>query len=1380
MKALQTLGRSYNRNVLAHRSPTSSLLRRSPLIQTQRLFQSKGKHSVELNTSSFDAAVNSIPPPPPPSARLATAPSTLTYDNTSWSSPNDEIGIQPYTKDYSHLLTLLEACLDTQNFTRAQDVLINFSKHCGPNDIAMAVNNYLLRFAEVNEKNADVAQAWLTQIQTKIRGFKKSSVTYAILLRNICVASDFNVDLINEFLAGKNSEQIFRHVDVLGIDVIARIVKRYRDIIHSINDPNSEKATTVTPDAASSEVAPESDKKEDSKDLDLSTSETLHKPGADKLKAVLTTNLSAIRHSLTGMASDEATKTFVNAISDIVPPEALDNSESFIDYFKISKLIKPEDSEKFERAFHEFNISRQEAMETKGFEAAKQTWKIQYDKLREKGVMSLKPFEALLWRWNQELQPLIEEEMARIKETTKFVTRNDVQKHIQKSNRLKRQNNLEESVSVDTGDRFEYGPYLMLVNPEKLGILTMLELLKLTSTGGILEGMRTGRAVLAVGSAVEAEYKASQTSKREKNALGGISRNQDNSSSVSTIKDTVRESELTTSHTAWPMTIRAKIGSLLISLLLHVAKVPVYGNDPVTGETVKSEAPAFYHGYQYQGGTRLGVLKVHKYLSKFITGEQSSSFLQPQLLPMIIKPKPWVSYNNGGYLYSSVPIMRVKDAPEQLAYLKAASERHDIDAVYRGLNVLGETAWTINTDLFKIITQVWNGGKQFLNIPEAQSELVLPPAPPRDADPSVRRDWLRVCRKLHIEHQNSYSERCSANYKLEIARAFLGERFYLPHNMDFRGRAYPLSPHLNHLGDDLSRSLLKFWRGRKLGKNGLKWLKIHAANVFGYDKYSFEEREHFIDMHMEEIFDSAENPINGNQWWMKAEDPWQTLAVCLELNEAMSLPDPTEFVSHLPVHQDGTCNGLQHYAALGGDTEGARQVNLVPSDRPQDVYSKVLSIVKVYVNKDAEEGNELAILLKDKLVRKVIKQTVMTNVYGVTFIGARAQIANQLKDIAGFDETKVYPASTYLARKVFLAVRSLFEGAHLIQDWLGETASKISKSVRLDIEAVTIKNGKRPNFMSSVIWTTPVGLPIVQPYREDKKTQIKTKLQSVFLSDPYAMRGVNPRKQRTAFPPNYIHSLDATHMLLSAAECGKKGMDFASVHDSYWTHAADVDEMNKSLRSAFIRLHEVDLIEQLRNEFVQRYRGMLEYAEIPADSEVANRIQNARSKLAAEYGVSKLSAKDELVIEKERFQLLNSDPNENPELVERGKSMVTPLSIIEELPEDELEQLIAQGATVKKPTTSKARPVLRSTEHAGSGFDHVAEAEHDSSSFADEDHDLSASAETEEDIEIDISPKRTKRSKSTVGIFMPLRISKVPPKGDFDVKELVNSKYFFS
>jgi len=45
------------------------------------------------------------------------------------------------------------------------------------------------------------------------------------------------------------------------------------------------------------------------------------------------------------------------------------------------------------------------------------------------------------------------------------------------------------------------------------------------------------------------------------------------------------------------------------------------------------------------------------------------------------------------------------------------------------------------------------------------------------------------------------------------------------------------------------------------------------------------------------------------------------------------------------VHQDGSCNGLQHYAALGRDAAGARSVNLCPLDKPQDVYSCIGEIV---------------------------------------------------------------------------------------------------------------------------------------------------------------------------------------------------------------------------------------------------------------------------------------------------------------------------------------------------------------------------------------------------------------------------------------------------
>lgn len=65
------------------------------------------------------------------------------------------------------------------------------------------------------------------------------------------------------------------------------------------------------------------------------------------------------------------------------------------------------------------------------------------------------------------------------------------------------------------------------------------------------------------------------------------------------------------------------------------------------------------------------------------------------------------------------------------------------------------------------------------------------------------------------------------------------------------------------------------------------------------------------------------------------------LATCMEISNAIRSGDPENFISHLPVHQDGSCNGLQHYAALGRDEYGGKQVNVLPSDRPEDVYAEV-------------------------------------------------------------------------------------------------------------------------------------------------------------------------------------------------------------------------------------------------------------------------------------------------------------------------------------------------------------------------------------------------------------------------------------------------------
>src|SRR5690606_4571259 len=181
---------------------------------------------------------------------------------------------------------------------------------------------------------------------------------------------------------------------------------------------------------------------------------------------------------------------------------------------------------------------------------------------------------------------------------------------------------------------------------------------------------------------------------------------------------------------------------------------------------------------------------------------------------------------------------------------------------------------------------------------------------------------------------------------------------------------------------------------------------------------------------------------------------------------------------------------------LCGDSDGSKAVNLEPGDRPQDVYKRVCDGVNKIIDKEAEEGVAFAKRLRGLVSRKVVKQTVMTNVYGVTFVGARAQIMNRLKELeelSDLEPSALNKMSVYLTQKTFESIRSMFFGASEIQNWLTEAAWRIAKSV----SPVQIRQyGENPEsdnkFMTTTIWTTPMGLPVVQPYRNRKLTSIAT------------------------------------------------------------------------------------------------------------------------------------------------------------------------------------------------------------------------------------------------------------------------------------------------
>ncbi|RYP19296.1 hypothetical protein DL767_009685 [Monosporascus sp. MG133] len=963
-------------------------------------------------------------------------------------------------------------------------------------------------------------------------------------------------------------------------------------------------------------------------------------------------------------------------------------------------------------------------------------------------------------------------------------------------------------------DRCLYAPFLRQSTPTRLAAVTILSVLNTFAQQGADKGLALSIVLNNLAKSVEEDIRQvvrqnAMPSRTRKGAKGQrrVFRQSHQQAEVAPDAQKPSEAESTSNVVEcsaydtrnWPVYIRAKVGAVLLAGLLDSAKVNVVREHPETKELVSQAQPAMAHATMHRRGKKVGVVLPNKWLVDLLKREPRGDFLARHL-PMLVEPEPWTKFDKGGFLLFPANLVRIKNGEkDQRVYAEAAVDRGDMEQVSKGLDVLGRTAWQINQPVFDVMLEAWNTGEKLANIPPLHPNVPIPPEPAESEDMMHRREWLKAVKAAENLKSGLHSERCFMNFQLEIARAFKDQTFYFPHNMDFRGRAYPIPTYLNHMGADHTRGLLRFAVGKELGENGLRWLKVHLANVFGFDKASLREREAFAVDNLANITDSVTNPLNGERWWLKAEDPWQCLATCFELKAALDLPDPTKYVSHLPVHQDGTCNGLQHYAALGGDLWGAQQVNLVPGDRPADVYSAVADLVKQSIAEDVEADNFMGKAVDGKITRKVVKQTVMTNVYGVTFIGAKAQVLKQL-DAAypNLQEETGVPAgllASYIATKIFKALSTMFRGAHDIQYWLGECAGRVCRALtpeQLDqiaegpVTAPMKSRAKKTKsateellgaFRSTIIWTTPLRMPVVQPYRKPGIRVVPTSLQDLNLQVPERSDPVNRRKQLQAFPPNFIHSLDASHMLLSALECNELGLSFAAVHDSFWTHAADVDVMNRVLRDAFIRIHSEDVIGRLAAEFEARYKGSLYLSKVEPASSLGNKIKEHRK-------TKRMTLRDELLEERERQRLLQS---EDPVEVRKGQAMVTPASLFEG--ESKIQPLssiedINQISLGHIPSPDEDANVALAEEESEEAASDMAEGT-DAQLLRGEDPELGKTMMNTTHFELKLTgaAKRSDKagkSKNPVQFWLPLTFPEIPKKGDFDVSRLKTSAYFFS
>lgn len=571
------------------------------------------------------------------------------------------------------------------------------------------------------------------------------------------------------------------------------------------------------------------------------------------------------------------------------------------------------------------------------------------------------------------------------------------------------------------------------------------------------------------------------------------------------------------------------------------------------------------HGQDKRRTLLRGTEAVLEWLDK---AHDAAAHFTPIRMPMLVEPRPWSSSKGGGYLTDAgglVPLVRTRNK----AYLREL-DNADMPKVYESLNTIQSTPWRVNSAVLAVMRDAWEAGGGIGDLPHREL-ISLPPIPAEDMErykaenPEEFKAWKRSRAEIYEKNARSASKRVSAAQKIALAARFAPEEaIYFPHSLDFRGRVYPVPGTLNPQGDDQAKALLHFARGKPLGPSGAHWLAIHVANLFGVDKVPFEERIAWVHSNEDRILDSALDPLDGQRFWTEADSPYCALAACFEWAGYKMAGE--DFVSHLPIALDGSCNGLQNFSAMLRDTLGGEATNLTPQERPADIYTKVMHVAAARIKAEAEAGNPFAITWDGTLTRDLVKQPVMTLPYGVTKSGMRNQIVEKCKKL-GLDDSR--DRAGYLADILWEAIGQVVIAAREAMDWLKDAAKVAAK-------------GDMP-----VSWTTPAGFPVLQEYREAVGTEVNTYVAGRYLRITTNVDGtkLDGRRQALGISPNFVHSCDAAHLKLTVCTALDNGVtDFAMIHDSYGTHAADTDTLAASLRAAFVEQYSREVLTDFRDE----------------------------------------------------------------------------------------------------------------------------------------------------------------------------------------------------
>lgn len=599
------------------------------------------------------------------------------------------------------------------------------------------------------------------------------------------------------------------------------------------------------------------------------------------------------------------------------------------------------------------------------------------------------------------------------------------------------------------------------------------------------------------------------------------------------------------------------------------------------------------------------------YISQFITDRT----------PTIIKPKKWNDLSQGGYygaMAKRLHFMRISHIVGKTKVVKSYIKKiRDIDLskIYSAVNAIQETPYRINKDMYEVIEAIINQGGGLAGIASMEPHE---PEPTRKFKETKQEYGKRFHEWLEIE----LSRRSKAIRALRLfryAKDFKGyDNIYFPCNIDFRGRIYPI-PLFNHQGDDFMKSLIIYSNPVPLmDSQDIELLYWQGANLWGNDKVSHAEQVEWVKDHHSHIVDSAKHPLDY-LWWTEADEPLQFLAWCMEYVKSLEYFE--EFKTYegyscpLVIAYDGTCSGLQHYSAMLRDEVGGSAVNLVDHERPADIYQQVADKVLKIVEKDAMSGtldevqkeevgggqrvhfgtrSMAQAWLAHGVTRKVVKRNVMTLAYGSGQYGFQEQIyEDTTKGNIHFKRFEK-PCAKYMAKLVWQEVQTTVVSATEGMKYLKALAK------------VLTKHGLPVN------WWTPLGLPVQQQYLKLVQKSFRTRFGDMvswrgYYQDVADDESLDANGQKNGVAPNFIHSLDSTHLMMTVNEAGLS--NYTTIHDSFGTSLGEARHLQKVIREQLYKLYtEYSPIEEFK-KYVEEMTGE-DLSDIPEPPKGSLKLEN--------------------------------------------------------------------------------------------------------------------------------------------------------------------------